>query len=198
MGYSFQLARYDRVNLRFSLCRVLHKINYLSLLLSHFHHNNSIYKITTTLQEVKEEICRRMPSNFFSTTQFQRKRKKLGLLSIYKFSLPIWVAIHDCFVWIFMDGVYCTYSERKCSIARNMMTWEIICSLMSPCCLLSAQTSPSPTHTTSKSRALHLKGQCHEIFYFWFFSWISFSQAPENTIRAVSNFFEKFAEIFVA
>jgi hypothetical protein len=28
-----------------------------------------------------------MPSNFFSTTQFQRKRKKLGLLSIYKFSL---------------------------------------------------------------------------------------------------------------
>ncbi len=35
-----------------------------------------------------------------------------------------------------------------------------------------------------------LKGQCHEIFDFWFFSWISFSQAPEYTIRAVSNFFE--------
>ncbi len=32
-----------------------------------------------------------------------------------------------------------------------------------------------------------LKGQCHEIFCFWFFSWISF---PQYTIRAVSNFFE--------
>ncbi len=41
-----------------------------------------------------------------------------------------------------------------------------------------------------------LKGQCHEIFCFWFFSWISFPQAPEYTIRAVSNFFRKFAEIF--
>ncbi len=35
-----------------------------------------------------------------------------------------------------------------------------------------------------------LKGQCHEIFWFWFFSWISFPQAPEYTSRAVSNFFE--------
>ncbi len=33
-----------------------------------------------------------------------------------------------------------------------------------------------------------LKGQCREIFDFWFFSWISFPQAPEYTIRAVSNF----------
>ncbi len=37
---------------------------------------------------------------------------------------------------------------------------------------------------------LTLKGQCHEIFYFWFFSWISFSQALEYTSRAVSNFSE--------
>ncbi len=35
-----------------------------------------------------------------------------------------------------------------------------------------------------------LKGQCHEIFCFWFFSWISFPQALEHTISAVSNFFE--------
>ncbi len=35
-----------------------------------------------------------------------------------------------------------------------------------------------------------LKGQCHEIFCFWFFSWISFPQASDYTIRAVSNFFE--------
>ncbi len=37
-----------------------------------------------------------------------------------------------------------------------------------------------------------LKGQCHEIFCFWFFSWISFPPpAPDYPIRTVSNFFEK-------
>jgi hypothetical protein len=36
----------------------------------------------------------------------------------------------------------------------------------------------------------NLKGQCQEIFDFWFFSWFSFPQAPEYTIRAISNFFE--------
>ncbi len=35
-----------------------------------------------------------------------------------------------------------------------------------------------------------LKGQCHEIFCSWFLSWISFPQAPEYTIWAVSNFFK--------
>jgi hypothetical protein len=38
-----------------------------------------------------------------------------------------------------------------------------------------------------------LKGQCHEIFDFRFSTWISFPQAPDYTIRAVSNFFEIFA-----
>ncbi len=37
---------------------------------------------------------------------------------------------------------------------------------------------------------LPFKRQCHEIFDFWFFSWISFPQAPENTITAISNFFK--------
>ncbi len=36
----------------------------------------------------------------------------------------------------------------------------------------------------------NLKGQCHEIFCFWFFSWISFPPAPEYYIKTVSNFFE--------
>ncbi len=35
-----------------------------------------------------------------------------------------------------------------------------------------------------------LKGQCHEIFCFQFFSRISFPPAPEYPIRIVSNFFE--------
>jgi len=37
---------------------------------------------------------------------------------------------------------------------------------------------------------IRLKGQCHEIFDFWFLSLICFPQAPEYTIRAVSNLFE--------
>jgi hypothetical protein len=35
-----------------------------------------------------------------------------------------------------------------------------------------------------------LKGQCHEIFCFRFFSWITFPQAPDYNIRIISNFFE--------
>ncbi len=37
--------------------------------------------------------------------------------------------------------------------------------------------------------ALCLKGQCHEIFCFRFFSWIAFPQAPDNNSRVISNFF---------
>ncbi len=43
-----------------------------------------------------------------------------------------------------------------------------------------------------------LKGQFHEIFCFWFFSWISFLPAPEHPIRTVSNFSEKFTRIFAS
>jgi hypothetical protein len=51
----------------------------------------------------------------------------------------------------------------------------------------------STRHSWMKNREkkrTYLKGQCHEIFDFCFFSWISFPQAPEYTNRAVSNFFE--------
>ena len=41
-----------------------------------------------------------------------------------------------------------------------------------------------------KHSQMTLKGQCHEIFCFWFFSSISFPPAPEYPIRTVSNFFE--------
>ncbi len=43
-----------------------------------------------------------------------------------------------------------------------------------------------------------LKGHCHEIFCFRFFSWITFPQAPDTIIRIISNFFRKFAEIFAS
>ncbi len=45
----------------------------------------------------------------------------------------------------------------------------------------------------SKNRSIFripLKGQCHEIFCFRLFAWITFHQAPENDIRVISNFVE--------
>ncbi len=41
----------------------------------------------------------------------------------------------------------------------------------------------------------HLKGQCHEIFCFRFFLWITFPQAPDNNIRIISNFFKNSGDI---
>ncbi len=42
----------------------------------------------------------------------------------------------------------------------------------------------------TKVKAQMLKGQCHKIFCFWFFLWISFPPAPEYSIKTVSIFFK--------
>ncbi len=56
---------------------------------------------------------------------------------------------------------------------------------------ISGYTVTNPTSTRQHIFALKvLKGQCHEIFCFLFFSSISFPQASDYAIRAVSNFFE--------
>ncbi len=111
MGYRFQLAGNDSVNLQFSrvqFCTYMQKkvkrdsatrstksiISYPFL--KHFHRNNNIYKITTPSNGVKEKICRRMPRNLFSSNPIPAKAKKLGLLSMYKFSL-YWSM--ECFLW---------------------------------------------------------------------------------------------------
>ncbi len=59
-----------------------------------------------------------------------------------------------------------------------------------PC--LFCYRDPVPTSNNLEDSIIdfeNLKGQCHEIFRFWFFS-ISFPPAPEYPIRTVSNFFE--------
>jgi len=61
-----------------------------------------------------------------------------------------------------------------------------------------AQHAQRRLQSFSRKLALNLKGQYHEIFYFWFFHESFFSQAPEYTIRAVSMFFSKSAGIFAA
>ncbi len=45
-------------------------------------------------------------------------------------------------------------------------------------------------NSSTEQYILSLKGQCHEIFCFWFFSSTSFPQASDYTIRAVLNYFE--------
>ncbi len=52
------------------------------------------------------------------------------------------------------------------------------------------RTVKSPGFSNTGSLyASSLKGQCHEIFCFRFFSWIIFPQVPEKNIRVISIFF---------
>ncbi len=60
--------------------------------LKYFYLNNSIYKITHSYG-MKQEICRRMPRNSFSSTQFQRKRKSLVFFQSINF---LWINYCDC------------------------------------------------------------------------------------------------------
>jgi hypothetical protein len=60
---------------------------------------------------------------------------------------------------------------------------------------------PLPTRPALKTIIyveVQFNGQCHEIFCFRFFSRITFTQAPENNSRVISNIFEKFAELFAS
>ncbi len=83
------------------------------------------------------------------------------------------------------------YSQLKVDHRKNLQSEKFII-------LLGHLWIVELTYTSIFAFQFTLKGQCHEIFCFWFFSWITFPQAPEYTIRAVSNFFRKFAEIFAA
>ncbi len=51
---------------------------------------------------------------------------------------------------------------------------------------------------TLSDETVFLKGQCHEIFCFWFFACIGFPPASVYPIRTVSNFFRTFAKIFAS
>jgi hypothetical protein len=78
-------------------------INWDYLFLKHYC-NNSIYKITTPSYGVKEEICRRMPRNFFPLSQFQRKRKSLVFFQSINF---LWPMVIQSLQWL--------WSSRVCS-----------------------------------------------------------------------------------
>ncbi len=82
--------------------RVFTKSIFTHPFLKHFHRKNSIYKIPTPASGVKEETAEQTAAaKLFLFAPIPAKAKKLGLLSIYKFSLgkPIStrsVAPKDC------------------------------------------------------------------------------------------------------
>ncbi len=65
----------------------------------------------------------------------------------------------------------------------NPQNWNILEKIIS-------SVKPNILQILERKATIFLKGQCHEIFRFCFFSWFSFPHAPDYTIRAVSNFFE--------
>ncbi len=88
----------------------------------------------------------------------------------------------------------------KCYLVKNSQSLTPICFAEVPnrkqvIFLNSFLLDCPPTTQATQIRfpaetCLSLKGQCHEIFCFRFFSWITFPQAPENDIRVISKYFE--------
>jgi hypothetical protein len=60
---------------------------------------------------VKEDICRRMPRKFFSSSQFQRKRKSLVFFQSINF-LWLWGTTNTSLLWIWKDCPFAFYSDR--------------------------------------------------------------------------------------
>jgi hypothetical protein len=91
--------------------------------------------------------------------------------------------------------VYCHLAQVSCHLVQfNCHLAQVSCHLAQVSFLL----APVSCHLAQVNcrlaqlscRLAPLKGQCHEIFCFWFFSLISFPLAPEYSSKTVSNFFE--------
>jgi len=90
------------------------------------------------------------------------------------------------------------YSKVKPSKLRNFLIFFPFC-LLSTCQVWYFRSLPLwhaiPHESCSRVFLIHsqsfhffhLKGQCHKIFCFRFFSWITFPQAPDNNIRIISS-----------
>jgi hypothetical protein len=96
-------------------------------------------------------------------------------------------------VMYFFMSCYCIFVYRKTnSHVGTYMYWENIhlVHLVMFCSIFMYSSLKSQDFCLGIFRGKNLKGQYHVIFCFWFFSRISISPAPDNTIRVVSNFFE--------
>jgi hypothetical protein len=102
-----------------------------------------------------------------------------------------WKVVHTGFCTMYIQTFVHTATCTRKVVHTGSFTYRQLCT--------TATCTWKVVHTGScKCKEFYLKGQCHEIFRFWFFSSISFPPAPEYPIRTVSNFFRKFAEIFAA
>ncbi len=76
---------------------------------------------------------------------------------------------------------------RNTCLQNQLQPWDYV-KILSSYQLKSLDYARNPC--LQPAAKLRLNGQCHEIFCFRFFSWITFPQAPYNNIRIISNFFE--------
>jgi hypothetical protein len=84
----------------------------------------------------------------------------------------------------------CKIKRKKQHYFPRLYLWKQCLEVhLSQFFIILEQDGPTIHILSGKSHA-NLKGQCHEIFCYWFFSSTSFPQASDYTIRAVSNFFE--------
>ena len=99
-------------------------------------------------------------------------------LSLTTTSTLSWILKHSHGLFKLSKGLCCTSFSLPLQANSRSTT------------LMSFQANSQPLATPLRPLRALLKGQCHEIFCFWFFSWISFPQASDYTFRADSNFFE--------
>ncbi len=75
-------------------------------------------------------------------------------------------------------------------LTKEKQRWKRLSYLKTKLMVATIEVSVTITYFTLCELTYMLKGQCHEIFCFRFFSWITFPQAPENNFRIISNFFK--------
>ncbi len=123
-----------------------------------------------------ERICRVIWKDLWLRVDYYRHLSYRGGCTISLFKLSVLcekcvAARQYAFIW----------KQLLISNDRNKVRWVV----------LGLSQDGTCTDLFENLSENSLKGQCHEIFCFWFFWWISFPPAPEYCIRTVSNIFEK-------
>ncbi len=123
----------------------------------------------------------------------------------------IYILTKLMYSYISIKSMYCYFrfyfSQRGKNLATVCQSWGQELLTLCLCGLIQTKFARSQLlHYTVLYCILHwgspllpastLKGRCHHILRFRFFSWLIFPQAPENNIRVVSNFFENSRRYF--
>ncbi len=95
--------------------------------------------------------------------------------------------ICSCIRFHLKQSAFYIRAQTFSSSSSSSLFCRFTSSLFSPLSFFSFSLAHFRHHVFSTLLSSHgLKGQCHEIFCFWFFSWIIFPPAPEYSIETVS------------